>query len=143
FATSLCCGTHAEPDRVKTYAATDSFEPSVSSFAPTATVSSESDTDEPNHLAVPSPATSFCCWVQVAPDRTNTYAAPCSQVSSPTIAGSAEPATEGPKLELAAASRTTSFCGSAQLVPVRRNTYAAPGPPSPPVAPITAVSPKI
>ena len=67
-------------------------------------MSPETDTELPKwSLAAPSDARSFCCSVQVVPERTNTYAEPAStppgvsSQSAPTTTVSPETDTEQPK----------------------------------------------
>jgi hypothetical protein len=100
-----------------------------SSKAPITAVSPETDTEVPNRSPPsPSEARSCCCWLQVVPERTKTYADPASgppAVSSlyaPTTAVSPETETETPKKSLAAPSEARSCCCWLHVDPERTKT---------------------
>ena len=92
-AVSSACWAQVVPERTNTYAAPVA-EP-VSS-APTTIVDPAMATAAPNSSpAAPPGSASSACWVQVVPERTNTYAVPVSELvsSAPTTAVDPEMAT--------------------------------------------------
>ncbi len=96
-------------------------------YAPATTVSPETDTDWPNlSPAAPSEARSFCSWVQVVPERTNTYAEPVPPltklVGAPSTTVFPDTDTEVPNHSSGAPSEAVSFCCWVQVVPERTNT---------------------
>ncbi len=132
---SFCCWLQIVPERTNTYAAPASTPPGVSAnSAPTTTVSPEIDTEMPKRsLHASSGATSFCCWLQVVPERTNTYAEPSLMLGRsvgrstprrrPCPRRSRPRCRRNPRLLRPTA---RSFCCWVQVVPERTNTYAEP-----------------
>jgi hypothetical protein len=95
-------------------------------------VSPEMATPQPKRLpAVPSLGRSFCCWVQVPPVRTKTYAEPesrplSSSSGAPMTAVSPETAIDLPKWSPAAPSAASSLLRCPQISGSTASGYAAP-----------------
>src|ERR1051326_3599859 len=106
----------------------------------------ESATDQPCWARPVGPVpTSFACSNQLAPERTNTQAAPVAPLSSgpPTMAvlPSADMHTEAPCSAAPTAPEPTSFTCWTQVEPARRYIHAAPVEPASSAPPTIATLP--
>ena len=111
----------------------NAFEPTESFGTPTASMSPESDTDQPKlSNDAPSEAVSVAWVVHVVPERPNTRTLPwlpfdpTVSETTPIASNSPESDTDQPKLSPAAPSDAVSVCCAVQVLPLRVNTRTLP-----------------